>query len=220
MDSPGDGLIDPTWTLVFCKKRGRWWVRLLAWGRYHHVKAVAYLPKLRAWLFYDVKFNDTRVLLANADAPSTSSFLQEYLENSDTIIMPKLPMPRRICPQLGFWCTIAMKHLVGIRSRALRPDRFWQDCIAAGGRPHANLSGSVLLRALRARIKSLRGSMAAPVPELKSSSARSSERSHKETTVRSPSLPSTATRRTDGSMSRSSSTHFSLASPGSYRTTR
>jgi hypothetical protein len=163
MESPADGLVEPIWTLVFCKNPGRWWVRLLAWGRYHHVKAVAYLPRLRVWLFYDVKFNGTRVLLAHADAPSTRAALQNYLHNSDTIMMPRVPMPRRVAPQLGFWCTIAMKHLVGIRSRALRPDRLWQDCIAAGGKPHANLKPGVVLRVLRARIKSLRGSLAAPM---------------------------------------------------------
>ena len=164
MESPTDGLIEPIWTLVFCKKPGRWWVRLLAWGRYHHVKAVAYLPRLRAWLFYDVRFNGTRVLLAHADAPGTSAFVQDYLDNCDTIVMPRVPIPRRVAPQIGFWCTIAMKHLVGIRSRALRPDRFWQDCIAAGGRPHANLSTVVLLPTLRARVRSLRACMRVPIP--------------------------------------------------------
>ena len=163
MDSLRDGLIEPTWTLVFCKKPGRWWVRLLAWGRFHHVKAVAYLPRLKAWLFYDVKFNGTRLLLAQEDAPGTKAFLQDYLDNTDTIMMPRVPMPRRITPQLGFWCTIAMKHLVGIRSRALRPDRLWKDCIAAGGRPNANLSTGVLLRTLQARIRALPASIAAPI---------------------------------------------------------
>src|SRR5271166_4488877 len=115
MDTRAD-IIVPSWTLVFCKNPGRWWVRLLAWGRYHHVKALAYLPRLHAWLFYDVKFNGTHVLLAHADAPSTGFFLQDYLDNSDTIMMPRMPMPKRVAPQLGFWCTIAMKHLVGIRS--------------------------------------------------------------------------------------------------------
>jgi hypothetical protein len=163
MGSPGDGLIEPTWTLVFCRKPGRWWVRLLACGRYNHVKAVAYLPQLRAWLFYDVRFNGTHVRLAEIDAPGTRASLQDYLADSDTVMMPRLPTPRRRAPQIGFWCTIAMKHLVGIRSRALRPDRFWQDCIAAGGKPHANFSPGVLLGTLRARIKSLRGSMTVPI---------------------------------------------------------
>lgn len=37
-------MIEPNWILLFSKKRGRWWVRLLACGRYQHVKAIAYLP--------------------------------------------------------------------------------------------------------------------------------------------------------------------------------
>ena len=166
MESPTDGLIEPIWTLVFCKKPGRWWVRLLAWGRYHHVKAVAYLPRLRVWLFYDVKFNGTRVLLARADASGTRAALQDYLHNSDTIMMPRLPTPRRVAPQLGFWCTIAMKHLVGVRSRALRPDRLWRDCVAAGGRPCRAIteSRSLLVRTLRARIRLPRAGTGATAP--------------------------------------------------------
>ena len=152
------GLIRPNWTLVFCKTPGRWWVRLLAWGRYNHVKAVAYLPALRTWLFYDVKFHGTRLMLAHEDEPRTSAFLRDYLDNSDIITMPQLPTPRRRGPQLGFWCTLAMRHLVGIRSLALRPDRLWQDCLAAGGKPGGSLGTyrSVLVRTLRSRIKQRR----------------------------------------------------------------
>ncbi len=136
MDSAVAALIEPSWTLVFCKKPGRWWVRLLACGRYNHVKAIAYLPSLRAWLFYDVKFNGTKILLAPEDDPGTPAFLHDFLDACDMIAMPHLPVPKRSAPQLGFWCTIAMKHLIGIRSRAFRPDRLWRDCIAVGGKPY------------------------------------------------------------------------------------
>ncbi len=157
MDARAD-IIEPSWILVFCKNPGRWWVRLLAWGRYHHVKAIAHLPRMRGWLIYDVKFNGTRLMLAHEDDPGTSAFLRDYLDNTDTIAMPRMPMPKRTFPQLGFWCTIAMKHLVGIRSRALRPDRLWQDCLAAGGKPCQSLTTSTanLIRARRARIRLLR----------------------------------------------------------------
>src|SRR5262245_47674366 len=130
--------IRPEWTLVFCKKPGRWWVRLLAWGRYNHVKAIAYLPALRAWLLYDVRFNGTHVMLARKDDPGTAALLHDYLDNCDTIAMPPRSFPRRAAPHPGFWCTLAMKHLVGIRSGALRPDRLWRDSIAAGGTPYTS----------------------------------------------------------------------------------
>jgi hypothetical protein len=158
MDSTTAGAIEPDWTLVFCRKPGRWWVRLLAWGRYNHVKAIAYLPALRAWLFYDVKFNGTKIMLAHEDDPATDGFLRDYLDSCDTIAMPRLPTPQRSAPQLGFWCTIAMKHLIGIRSRAFRPDRLWRDCIAVGGKPHGSLGvcRGALIKALSTRMRALR----------------------------------------------------------------
>src|SRR5881296_1441270 len=157
MDSAA-AVIEPDWTLVFCKKPGRWWVRLLAFGRYNHVKAIAYLPSVRAWLFYDVKFNGTKILLADEDDPRIDALLRDYLDNCDTIAMPRLPVPRRSAPQLGFWCTIAMKHLIGIRSRAFRPDRLWRDCIASGGKPCQILGAfrGALIRTLGSRIRALR----------------------------------------------------------------
>jgi len=133
-------LIEPNWILLFCKKRGRWWVRLLACGRYHHVKAIAYLPAMRAWLFYDVKFNGTRLMLAPEDDPATRVFLHDYLDSCDLVAMPRLPIPKRVAPHAGFWCTLAMKHLVGIRTGALRPDRLWRDSVAAGGRRYESSS--------------------------------------------------------------------------------
>jgi hypothetical protein len=134
-------LIEPNWILLFSKKRGRWWVRLLAWGRYHHVKAIAYLPAMRAWLFYDVKFNGTRLMLACEDDPGTRAFLHLYLDSCDLVAMPRLPIPKRIAPHAGFWCTLAMKHLVGIRAAALRPDRLWRVSLAAGGKAYESSIG-------------------------------------------------------------------------------
>ena len=129
-------MIEPDWILLFSKKRGRWWVRLLACGRYHHVKAIAYLPAMQAWVFYDVKFNGTRLMLVREDDPGSRALLHYYLDSCDLVAMPRLPIPKRVAPQAGFWCTLAMKHLVGIRATAWRPDQLWRDSIAAGGKPY------------------------------------------------------------------------------------
>ena len=40
----------------------------VAWGRYNHVKAIAYMPPIGAWLFYDVQFNGTKVILLKLNA--------------------------------------------------------------------------------------------------------------------------------------------------------
>lgn len=134
-------MIEPNWILLFSRKRGRWWVRLLACGRYQHVKAIAYLPEQHSWLFYDVKFNGTRLMLARDDDPGSRALLRDYLDSCDPVAMPRLPVPKRVAPHAGFWCTLAMKHLVGVRGAALRPDRLWQSSIAAGGRPYLSRAG-------------------------------------------------------------------------------
>jgi hypothetical protein len=90
-------LIEPNWILVFSKKRGRWWVRLLACGRYHHVKAIAYLPAMRAWLFYNVKFNGTRLMLSREDDPGSRAFLHDYLESCDLVAMPATADSKAFC---------------------------------------------------------------------------------------------------------------------------
>src|SRR5262245_18394976 len=96
---------------------------------------------MRAWLFYDVKFNGTRLMLAREDDAGTPAFLRDYLDSCDLVAMPRLPVPRRTAPHAGFWCTLAMKHLVGIHTAALRPDRLWRDSIAVGGKPYENGTG-------------------------------------------------------------------------------
>src|SRR5262249_7918527 len=91
---------------------------------------------MRAWLFYDVKFNGTRLMLAREGDPGTRAFLHDYLDSCDLVAMPRLPIPKRVAPHAGFWCTLAMKHLVGIRAAALRPDRLWQVSLEAGGKSY------------------------------------------------------------------------------------
>jgi hypothetical protein len=155
-------LIEPNWILLFSKKRGRWWVRLLACGRYHHVKAIAFLPAISAWVFYDVKFNGTRLGLARDDDPGTRAFLQDYLHNCDLVVMPWLPVPQRVAPHAGFWCTLAMKHLVRIRTGALRPDPLLRDCVAAGGQFLEVASGERSLDSVLALLKVQSPSTAGP----------------------------------------------------------
>src|SRR5215467_194995 len=91
---------------------------------------------MRAWLFYDVKFNGTRLMLACEDDPGTRASLHQYLDSCDLVAVPRLPIPKRVAPHAGFWCTLAMKHLVGVRAAALRPDRLWQVSLAVGGKAY------------------------------------------------------------------------------------
>jgi len=91
---------------------------------------------MQAWQSYDVKFKGTRLMLAPDDDPGTLAFLRDYLDSCDLVAMPRLPIPNVLRRMPAFCCTLAMKHLVGIRVAALRPDRLWRVTLAAGGKPY------------------------------------------------------------------------------------
>lgn len=126
--------IEPEWwVLVFQRESKVWWVRLLAWGRYKHVAAYAYLPGLKAWLIYDVSMVRTGIVVV-PDGDEALGWLAELTSDADLMAMRRTHVHTRRMPLLG-WCVPAIAHLIGLRSGALRPDRLWADCLRNGGQP-------------------------------------------------------------------------------------
>lgn len=127
-----------TWVLVFCRHSPVWWVDRLP-GRYKHVRAYAYLPPMRAWLFYDVSLSGTAIYAA-PDGKEAEAYIGRFVRDADLVsVKPRLAARRR--PRLGpFTCVSATAHLIGLRTGALRPDRLYRDVLAAGGEPLARRS--------------------------------------------------------------------------------
>lgn len=123
------------WIIVFDRSCKTQWVNRMPIGKYKHVRAFGYVAEAQAWIFYDVSLYDTSIFLA-CDAHA-KALIKAWLADADAIGMPALP-PRRAAPRLGFWCVQAVKHLIGLRSGALRPDTLWRDCLANGGEIVAN----------------------------------------------------------------------------------
>jgi hypothetical protein len=122
----------PAWILVFCRESKSRWIRLLACGRYKHVRAYAFVPALRAWLFYDVTLSNTLVM-ALPDGSEAEAYLCEFTRGADLVSMAPRPWKGwRFSP---FSCVSAVKQLIGLPSGALRPDALYRDCLAAGGVP-------------------------------------------------------------------------------------
>lgn len=122
--------IPPVWIVVFCRNTQTRWVRWLALGRYKHVRAYAYLPAMRAWIFYDVSLSITGIYAAPDDA-AAEAYIGKFTADADLIsIRPAPSSGLRLAP---FSCVSAIKHLIGLRSGALRPDALFRDCLAAGG---------------------------------------------------------------------------------------
>lgn len=123
---------EPTrWTIVFHRRAENWFFSLIAMGRFKHVSAFAWLPDVRVWLIYDLGFRRTRVMVL-PDTEASKTYLRQVIAGNAIVTMPvhadALPLMR-----LGLFCTSAVKHLIGLRSGALRPDALFASCLRHGG---------------------------------------------------------------------------------------
>lgn len=150
------------WNLVFNRKaltrRGR-----LVPGEFKHVRAYAYVPGMHLWVFYDPNFSATDLLLARDGAHL--DVVRAWLgDDGEQITMRLSPRRRRWFP-CGFWCVPAIKHLLGLRSGALRPDGLYRDCLRNGGLPVEDVDGkrqlpSTTISAAGARPQAVAGAIA------------------------------------------------------------
>lgn len=123
----------PEWFVAFWEgDRRHWWWPLCRPG-FRHVAAFAYCADQAVWLVYDVTLARTliqvlspRQMDAWVDALPACRRIVAYLPAQE-------PTPPSL--RLGFWCTPAVAHLVGVASRALRPEALYRDLIAQGARP-------------------------------------------------------------------------------------
>jgi len=133
MDKPqlGSALPDE-WVLVFYRSTDRRWLNWLACGRYKHVAAVGYVKATRQWLFYNVTLAPT-LLLSLPDGEAAVGYFHEFTRDADLMrIAPRQAYGFSFMPMT---CVTAIKRLIGLKSRALRPSAFYRDCLAAGGKP-------------------------------------------------------------------------------------
>lgn len=125
-----------TWYVVFYGYDYRaWWEFLTPYG-FRHVLIFGCVPGGERWVVYDVTMRQTwlRVL-----KPNEFDGWVGALPPGRTIVKftPGEPEPPTV--RLGFWCTRAVAHALGIRSRALRPHALWRELIARGAEPAFSL---------------------------------------------------------------------------------
>lgn len=122
--------VEPSeWTLVFHRKASSPWFSFVALGRFKHVSAFAYLSGLNGWVIHDWQYGGLHVaVLPHSD--ETCRLLTAMFGGPDTewVEMRRLPGPTsRTGFRLGS-CVGAVKHLLNIKSRALRPDSLYRFC--------------------------------------------------------------------------------------------
>ena len=133
MNTVNIAAMPPEWYVAFWDgERPHWWWPICKPG-FRHVAAFAYYPDAALWLVYDVTLRRT---LIHALAPSQLSAWVAGLPDHRTIVAYEPPAePRAPDLRLGFWCTPAVAHLVGVASRALRPHALYRDLVLQGARP-------------------------------------------------------------------------------------
>jgi hypothetical protein len=94
-----------------------WWSKLLTPG-YRHVAACAWFAEQERWVYYNPTRRGTVILLYRPDE-FDARFTQ--LLASSSLVLRVVARQSRSTTPFGWWCTGAIKALVGVRSRALSP---------------------------------------------------------------------------------------------------
>ncbi|WP_292229332.1 hypothetical protein [Brevundimonas sp.] len=120
------------WYVAFYDgEQPHWWWRLCRPG-FRHVVAFAYDAEQSVWLLYDVTLKQTHL---RALSSAQMDAWVDALPASRTLLAFKVRDASRPAFRFGFWCTPAVAHLVGVRTRALRPQALCRDLLAQGARP-------------------------------------------------------------------------------------
>lgn len=109
--------------------RPHWWWRLCRPG-FRHVAAFGYCAEQAVWLLYDVTLKRTFIHAL------TSEQMDAWVESlpAHRTILHLQAAEAEPSSRAGFWCTTAVAHLLGVRSRALRPEALCRDLLALGAR--------------------------------------------------------------------------------------
>lgn len=124
------------WYAAFFEGGERYWWFPLCKPGFRHVMAFGYCVHAGCWLIHDVSLGRTYV---RALRPEAFDAWLAALPSHRTILRVPGPAHEAPCPnpgfRLGFWCVPATAHLLGVPSRALRPEGLYRDLIAYGATP-------------------------------------------------------------------------------------
>jgi hypothetical protein len=110
--------IDRLWLVFFGEAEGApWWSRLCAPG-YRHVAAAAWFDDQERWVYFNPTRRGTVILLYRED--EFGGRFTQLMNDSSCVLRVRSTLARGATP-FGWWCTGAIKALLGVRSRALCP---------------------------------------------------------------------------------------------------
>jgi hypothetical protein len=121
------------WYVAFYNDDRRYWWSWMCRDGFRHVAAFAYDAEHGVWLLYDVTTGRTQI---RARSPDQMTAWVDALPANRRIVRFKAPDSPAPPPlRIGFWCAPAVAHVVGVASRALRPEALYRDLVAQGALP-------------------------------------------------------------------------------------
>lgn len=143
MNTPADPIGPiPRWFVAFnggheltgeglrIESRRRHFVDWLSPRGFWHVYAFAYDAAAKRWLVYEVNRGGTAIVALTSD--QFDNYVGYIRAGGARVLAVDVRMRPRAWLQIGMWCVVAMRHLLGARSRALRPIGLWRDLKRAG----------------------------------------------------------------------------------------
>lgn len=110
--------IDRLWLVFFGEAAGEpWWSRFLSPG-YRHVTACAWFADQQRWVYFNPTRTGTIILLYRED--EFGGRMTQLMQDSALVLRVVATQSRKATP-FGWWCTGAVKALLGVRTRALCP---------------------------------------------------------------------------------------------------
>lgn len=136
-----------SWFVVFHDKTPRWWLRWLSFGKFKHVSCFGWVENADRWVFFDPALERTWLRLVSDDDACREP-LHEFdikagyyggdighYTNQGVVLKIAVQVDdiRKANIGIGRGCVRDVARLIGLRTRAIRPDAFFRDCLKAGG---------------------------------------------------------------------------------------
>lgn len=113
-----DTVIDRRWMVFFGEADGApWWSRFLRPG-YRHVSACSWYAAAERWVYLNPARTGTVIMIFRDEefGPKLTQLL-----NGSSLVLAVHSRAQRSSTPFGWWCTGAIKALLGVRSGALSP---------------------------------------------------------------------------------------------------
>jgi hypothetical protein len=121
------------WYVAFYNDARRHWWSWMCRDGFRHVAAFAYDAEAAVWLVYDVTLS--RTVIRALSSSQMDAWVDALPANHRIVRFEAAAQPRPPGLRVGFWCAPAVAHVVGVASRALRPEALYRDLLAQGARP-------------------------------------------------------------------------------------